>query len=982
MKIQKVELHNFASFYGHHELTLGNQGLIFISGKNHDEPKLVSNGAGKCLAPDTRVLRFDGSSVEVKDLQVGDQLFGPDSSARVLQEIHTGHAPMYRVIPTKGDSWECNGDHLLYMYRHDYKEYVTLSVADYLELPSWRKRMCMLVRSEGVEFPDPQVDIIDPYFYGVWVGEGTKALARGRLVTVVITNPEQEILACCESVAEDHGCSVNTFLSTSGGCPSHRIVGGLPRGPQGGSNPILTALQELWGDGTRGVHSSVKLGSVETRYAFLAGILDTDGYLGRNTFEIAQKNKAVARDILFIARSLGLAATSVVKVVNDTPYIRMSISGHTDRIPTRIERKQAGVRQINKKPHHVGFEIESIGCGSFVGFEVDQDHLFLLEDFTLIHNSSALDAIDWALFGKVPKDDHADSVVNEQAKKECWVAVHLLDGEEKALVVRKRKPNGFEFWRNGISPALDTSETQKQLEEFLGLDRRVFHAAVYRAQNDKFDFAEATDAQKKELLSKMIPEFEEIDRLRVAAVERMAPLHYEKENLDRKLTETESQLTILGAKDWDALQREWEESRQAQLDEIELAITEWQNTEKGARGKLGDIEALRAEHTRLVTWQAEHKQQERQPEDPCVQAYFDGITRLDNMRYNLGGYDKSLSDLSGVSGSTCPTCVQPVSQEHAHKATAWLEANRANAEKAYQAEFQRVEELRVKKEAYEADLLKKEEEDRQKRTDTALRIGEMQARTVQYAETENILKHAIAQVDERKRRYQATVDRVWPHQEQKDADAVKERALQSQYESLTGEYQALEASIRIMQFWVDACGLQGIKSFILDTRLQDMTNAANVWVQALTGGTHWVQFESTSQTRGGKQVDKVNVKVFRREGGGVTSARNYQSYSGGEKKRIALGIDQGLASLVASRASKPWQLYILDEAFRQNMDSGGREAIFDILDQLKAEKETILVCDHDPELAGHFESVWTVEKKNGRSAIRRGENECLKAVNS
>ena len=52
-----------------------------------------------------------------------------------------------------------------------------------------------------------------------------------------------------------------------------------------------------------------KVNDRNVRLQVLAGILDSDGYLIHNCFEVTQKSKQLADDIVFLARSLGLATT-------------------------------------------------------------------------------------------------------------------------------------------------------------------------------------------------------------------------------------------------------------------------------------------------------------------------------------------------------------------------------------------------------------------------------------------------------------------------------------------------------------------------------------------------------------------------------------------------------------------------------------------------------------------------------------------------
>ena len=176
-----------------------------------------------------------------------------------------------------------------------------------------------------------------------------------------------------------------------------------------------------------------------------------------------------------------------------------------------------------------------------------------------------------------------------------------------------------------------------------------------------------------------------------------------------------------------------------------------------------------------------------------------------------------------------------------------------------------------------------------------------------------------------------------------------------------------------MDFWVDAFGLKGLKNYILDSRLQEMTDAANVWVKMLTGGTIWIRFDTQKMGRSTKKLSNdINIRVFRYNPNGTTTERNYKSWSGGEKKRVSWAIDFGLSRLVAARATKRYDLLVLDEVFK-HVDAAGGEAVVEMLQNLRKEKSSIFVIEHDASFTSHFENRLVIQKKNGRSRILTNE---------
>jgi hypothetical protein len=357
-----------------------------------------SQGSGKCLQRGTLVMRHDGTLVPVEDVQVGDQLMGPDSQPRNVLSTTTGRGELYRVTPTKGEPWVCNDAHVLTLVRSHSDKVVDVPIQEYATKAAASKsyRLEHLLFTTAIDFPPRAEPLpIDPYFLGVWYGDGTKDLA-----SVSVCKPDPEIEALMHETAAAWSLTVKSHPNSSG-CPTHNITCGSMRGmPRPNRNPLLTTLRTIVGAGTHFPHEYLTA-SREDRAKFLAGLLDTDGYLGTGCFEIIQKQRGFADGICFLARSLGLRATMSVKRVPgyDCPYWRVNLSGEMSWLPMRIPRKKPAPRRQVKDATRTGLTVEPIGVGDYAGFTLDGDHRFLLGDFTVTHNSSALQLLQLTLLG-------------------------------------------------------------------------------------------------------------------------------------------------------------------------------------------------------------------------------------------------------------------------------------------------------------------------------------------------------------------------------------------------------------------------------------------------------------------------------------------------------------------------------------------------------------------------------------------------------
>lgn len=343
-------------------------------------------GLGKCLGRGTKVLRADGRLVAVEDTKVGDRLMGP-SGVRTIQKLHRGQSPMVLITPTKGQPWVCTLDHVLTLKRsgkrYEDEGVFDMTVREFLSRnPTFQQRSKLFrVPVESFETPN-KVMPIDPYFLGIWFGDGTKTLHNGHLAGIAITKPDRAIEDACRAQAEQWGLSVRRYDSESG-CPTWRIVN-----PGSSKNQMLEALQEVVQGDLRVPHYYLTA-SMANRREFLAGWLDTDGCNRDGCHVFVQKRKDYADAVAFLARSVGLMVTEATRSVPGYgDFCELTISGDFSKVPFRIPRKDPGPRRQRKDPLVTGFTVDHIGTEDYFGFELDGDGRFLLGDFTVTHNST------------------------------------------------------------------------------------------------------------------------------------------------------------------------------------------------------------------------------------------------------------------------------------------------------------------------------------------------------------------------------------------------------------------------------------------------------------------------------------------------------------------------------------------------------------------------------------------------------------------
>jgi superfamily II DNA or RNA helicase len=357
-------------------------------------------GFGKCLGRGTPVLMYSGKIKPVEDVEVGDFLMGPDSSARMVTSTCIGTDKLYRVCPVKGDSYVTNGDHILSLKLTGVSnspkkapnaagKIVNVSVDDYIKKSNTFKHTHKGWRT-GVDFPERQDELkIDPYFLGLWLGDGN---SNG----MAITTPDAEIVDYIHEFAASR--DLNIRVVEGRGCASYYLTQQHRTGR--GGTLLMNAAREYGIINNKRIPDAYKYGSREVRMQVLAGILDTDGSYDGRGFDFVQKSEELFDDILFVVRSLGFAAykKECVKTCTNNgvsgTYFRMTVTGDLDTIPTRVKRKQAQPRKQKKSHLVTGLSIEPLGVGEYFGFELaGNDRMFLLGDFTVTHNTIVFSTI-------------------------------------------------------------------------------------------------------------------------------------------------------------------------------------------------------------------------------------------------------------------------------------------------------------------------------------------------------------------------------------------------------------------------------------------------------------------------------------------------------------------------------------------------------------------------------------------------------------
>lgn len=552
--------------------------------------------------------------------------------------------------------------------------------------------------------------------------------------------------------------------------------------------------------------------------------------------------------------------------------------------------------------------------------------------------SSIWDGISFALFGSTVRGLKGDDIINRKFGKECSVRVEL-SCPEKVSITRYRKHSKFGdrlmVEKSGELVEYGTiAQTQEWLEKFLKIDSELFRCTILFAQGETFNFVNAGNKAQKEILSKVM----RIDYAKYL-VDTKNKLH----NLQDKRSEAERKIEVLNShliENTDDIFKdeilEWEESRTTKISNLKAEATSIMA--KKSTIIIEPIDGLNADREKINDAVDKLRTKVSEFRDAKVKA----LSEVSHLQKE-SRLAKELLD-KGV----CPHCSQAIDESHL---CGKIEGSDVRVTKL-EAFAQKCDENTAKLQA----MLKRNAE-------MLTVISEKIAKQRELKVTLDSLNAAFSRIVSQVKELKAETN---PFLIKKEEEEKKQIQIRGKIEKLNTDLAEVDKVYPYYEFFVTAFGDSGIKSFVFDLVCSTLTNKANKYLNILTDSSISVAFDTQTKLKSGEYREKFECSVM-----SDGKAIPYDSYSGGEKRRVSLAVDMALSSLMNEYSGTNFNIMVFDEQ-TNGLDRVGRKCFMALLEE-EAKSKKVFVVDHDAEFRARFSEVWTIQKEKGISRLITGD---------
>lgn len=168
--------------------------------------------------------------------------------------------------------------------------------------------------------------------------------------------------------------------------------------------------------------------------------------------------------------------------------------------------------------------------------------------------------------------------------------------------------------------------------------------------------------------------------------------------------------------------------------------------------------------------------------------------------------------------------------------------------------------------------------------------------------------------------------------------------LQAELSNNLDAQKVVKDEITRIEFWVQAFGNGGVKSFVIESEIPRINAIATNYARRLLGQGAFVRVAATKKLKTSDQ-EREELTV---EAGIPGCAQSYAGASKGQRHRLDLSLILAFRTVVAARSACPFDQLFADELF-DGVDATGVDCVVEILHEISKTCPVLLVT-HDARL--------------------------------
>ncbi len=590
--------------------------------------------------------------------------------------------------------------------------------------------------------------------------------------------------------------------------------------------------------------------------------------------------------------------------------------------------------------------------------------------------SAILNALSWCIYGKLPKDVKIDEVIR-RGHKSCYVEVSF----DTFSVVRQRGPNKLFIKSDKIIVGKDAKETQKLIEEKIGLSFEAFCQTIYFAQNYPKKFITANQEDKAKILS----EIQDLSIFDSARMRVKKDLDETKEAIQKTRLNQQTQINIFQKMEFEikSLEQEinsFEEKRQLEIKhlndligvkqkEIEISMENIKTMESRMNELNQFINGINIESLNQAIIEIDSaitqfsvKSNELQNIDGYKKSIQLNLQKYRYEKEKIAKQRRELVEFIQNPTDACITCGTVLGEKdtsHAQEELKKVEAKLVELGLQADKDEELLKNVGDNSESINNlnNTINELKNQKNKATNQISVYNnyhiELKNLNINAGMTANHIKISSEKLNELAQQVEIARNKQCNHELLERLETCKKNKETHENEHLKKLEECLNGLIKYQGYYeVLYKGFKDIKVHIFNSLLNELTLKTNNYLQKL--------FEVSVHIRFINDNRKIKTE-FKYDG----EERGLGLLSGGQFRRVSLATDLALSEIVNNRTGNVFNIKILDEYFK-DLSEVSMQKCLNLLQSLNI--RTLLI-EHNSIFKSIVDKVYIVKLENGVSKL-------------